>query len=263
MIKLYALMENTPFQPDFRTEHGLSLYIETKRHKILFDTGQSGQFADNAADLGIDLETVDMAVLSHGHYDHGGGIRRFLERNTHAKVYVSEYAFGKYYHGQRYIGLDPALRDSDRLISVPSVLKIDDELTLDPCRGRDMVYPVDDAGLSEMRRGNLIPDAFLHEQYLIIQEAGRRIVISGCSHRGVLNIMDWLRPDVLVGGFHFMNQVISEGENPVLDSAAEILSNYDTLYYTCHCTGKGQYEYMKKKMGDRLRYLASGQRVTI
>lgn len=75
--------------------------------------------------------------------------------------------------------------------------------------------------------------------------------------------MDWLRPDVLVGGFHFMNQVISEGENPVLDNAAEILSGYDTLYYTCHCTGKRQYEYMKKKMGDRLRYLASGQRVTI
>lgn len=262
-MKIYVLMENTLFQPDFATEHGLSLYIETERHKILFDTGQSERFADNADRLGIRLEDVDIAVLSHGHYDHGGGIRRFLECNTQAPVYLSEYAFGEYYHDMRYIGLDPSLQGNGRLIPAGSHVRIDEELTLDSCNGRARRYPGDDGGLLEKKEGRLVPDVFLHEQYLILQEAGRKIVISGCSHKGILNIMDWLRPDVLIGGFHFMGQKIPEKGNLVLDRAAEILSGYDCKYYTCHCTGEKQYEYLRGRMGSRIHYLASGQTVIL
>ena len=116
-MKLYTLMENTTCRPDFDAEHGLSLYIETDRHRLLFDIGQSGTFADNAEKLGVDLAAVDCAVLSHGHYDHGGGLKRFLEINDHAPVYLNRNAFGEYYHGpDRYIGLDTQLKKSGRLI---------------------------------------------------------------------------------------------------------------------------------------------------
>lgn len=263
-MEIYALMENIPYRQGFAAEHGLSLYIKTARHRILFDTGQSAAFADNAGLLGLDLGNVDMLVLSHGHYDHGGGIRRFLELNDCAPVYLSEYAFGAYYHGaKKYIGIDPSLEGSSRMVKVKDSLEIGEGLTLYSCNGRSCRCPVDDAGLTEKKDGVFLPDSFLHEQYLVIRENGIKTVISGCSHKGILNIIEWFRPDILVGGFHFMGQEISEAGNERLDRAAETLLQYDTVYYTCHCTGETQYRYLKEKMGDRLHYLASGQKITL
>ena len=92
-------MENTAAGENLAAEHGLSLLIETGEHRILFDAGQTGAFADNAARLGLDLSTVDLAVLSHGHYDHGGGLARFLEINCHAPVYVNPHVFEPHYNG--------------------------------------------------------------------------------------------------------------------------------------------------------------------
>lgn len=263
-MKIYSLMENTPYQPGFASEHGLSLYIETDQHKILFDFGQSGNFADNAARLGIDLCNVDIAILSHGHYDHGGGISRFLEMNSHAPIYLSRHAFGGHFHGlEKYIGLDQKLADNDRLIFTEDYLKIDDELELCSCNDQKANHPVDSAGLTCRQNDSFVAESFLHEQYLTIHDGNRTVLISGCSHKGILNIMEWLHPDVLVGGFHFMKQEIPENGNPILDEAATILSGYDTTYYTCHCTGREQFKYLKEKMETRLHYLASGQVITI
>ena len=78
-MKIVTLMENTRCREDLCCEHGLSLYMETGDHKILFDAGQSAAFGENAEILGVNLKDVDFAVLSHGHYDHGGGLGKFLQ----------------------------------------------------------------------------------------------------------------------------------------------------------------------------------------
>ena len=98
-MKIWTLMENAAAREDLAAEHGLSLLIETGAHRILFDSGQSGAFADNAEKMGLNLGTVDLAVLSHGHYDHSGGLLRFLEYNDRAKIYVDQYAFDCCWHG--------------------------------------------------------------------------------------------------------------------------------------------------------------------
>ena len=132
-MNLYTILENTTSREDLIPEHGLSLYVETGPRKLLFDTGQSGRFWDNAARLGLDLTRVDTVVLSHGHYDHGGGLGRFLECNKKARIFVSSQAFGGYYHGpEKYIGLSPALRDNPRLTAVDRPRDLGDGLSLIP-----------------------------------------------------------------------------------------------------------------------------------
>lgn len=258
MVKISVLAENTAFNPNFSSEHGLSLYIETGKHKILFDSGQSDLFAENAVLLGIDLSKVDIFVLSHGHYDHGGGLLRFLKINKAAPIYMSKYAFGSYYDAAgKYIGLSESLKASGRIVFVDNELLIDDGLTLCTCNDKGTVYPIDSAGLNVKNENRFLKDNFFHEQYLVINNDGKKIAVSGCSHKGVLNIMNWLRPDIFIGGFHFMNQDVLS-ENAVLNNAAHELLKYDTDYYTCHCTGFVQYSYLKRKMSEKLRYISSG-----
>ena len=90
---MVTLIENTPGAPGCLFEHGLSFYAETKNHKILADTGASGAFLKNAQTLGIDLRQVDTVVISHGHYDHGGGLLEFAALNPTAKIYLSKIDF--------------------------------------------------------------------------------------------------------------------------------------------------------------------------
>lgn len=258
-MRITALAENTAHDPAIGCEHGLSLYIETDSRVILFDMGQTELFAKNAEKLGIDLKKVDFAVLSHGHYDHGGGMKRFLQLNSCAPVYISRHAFEPHYNGkEKYIGLNTALSSSERLIFTDEEYKIADGLTLCACNDIQRVCDTDSGELTVMRDGRLIPEDFIHEQYLLIEENDKRVLISGCSHKGILNIVDRFKPDVLVGGFHFMKM---ELDGRLLDYAKR-LNEYPTEFYTCHCTGAEQYDYMKPHM-ERLHYLYSGKTIEI
>ena len=258
-MKITVLAENTTADGRLGKEHGLSLYIEGCGRRILFDMGQSDLFARNAQALGVDLAAVDVAVLSHGHYDHGGGLARFLALNDHAPVWVSRRAFEPHYHGAgRYIGLDPALAASPRLRAAGEETAIAPGLTLYACNGRARRYDLGSFGLTVRQGDAFLPDDFAHEHYLLLEEGGRRVLVSGCSHKGVLNIMDWFAPDVLVGGFHFSGLPLDD----TLAGYARILAGYDTDYYTCHCTGRAQYGFMAGQM-PRLHYIATGQTIEL
>lgn len=257
-MRITALTENTT-ELGFPVEHGLSLYIETGNRKILFDSGQSALFAENAARLGIDLGRVDFAVLSHGHYDHGGGLKKFLEINTHAPVYVSRYAFEPHYNAEgKYIGLDKSLGGNPRIVFTGGAYKICSGAELYSREGRETLFKTSAFGLKAERNGKIITDDFRHEHYLMIVENGRKILFSGCSHSGILNIVNWFKPDFLVGGFHFFK--LSPGEE--LESYTRLLDKTNARYYTCHCTGAEQYRFMKTIM-PRLRYISTGQSIEL
>ena len=96
-MKITVLVENTGTDA-VRGAHGLSLYVETAEHRLLFDFGPDGELLkENAAALGIDLAAVDVAILSHGHDDHAGGLKAFLETNDRAKVCAHRLAFLPHY----------------------------------------------------------------------------------------------------------------------------------------------------------------------
>ena len=263
-MKLTVLMENTLGREDLVCEHGLSLYIEACGKKILFDAGQSGNFADNAEKLGVDLTQVDLAILSHGHYDHSGGMMRFLEINSTAKLYVHKDAFAPHFNSTgSYIGPDPVLLDTGRVIFSPGTLTLAEGLTLTDYRDVNSDYPIDPAGLSMEEKGEKVPEDFRHEQYLMIREGEKTVCISGCSHKGILNITKWADPDVLVGGFHFMNIDPETPEKTRLDEAAQVLLQGKATFYTGHCTGLAPYAYLKNKMGDRLHYISTGTELVV
>lgn len=254
-MRVSVLIENTAHDPSLVAEHGLSLYIETGDHVFLFDTGATGAFVSNARRMGLDLGKVDALILSHGHYDHGGGLEAFLACNATAPVYLSAHAFGGHYNGAgKDIGLPRYLQDHPRLIPVSDRLTLAPGVMLECCRDREPKYPVMPFGLQIMENGCLLPERFDHELYLVVEE-DKRICFSGCAHRGVENILHWLSPDVLIGGFHFKQ--LQPGA-PRLELAARHLMEIPCEYYTCHCTGQEQYEYLKERMGQRLHRLSTG-----
>ena len=255
-MKITTLIENTALSPELTAEHGLSLFVEAAGHTFLFDAGQSDAFAANARKLGVDLRAAEFAVLSHGHYDHGGGMTRFLEHNYTAKIYVNQNAFGGHYNGAgRYIGLDESLRSSGRLILTCDEHPIAPGLTLHTCNDRPRLMPTEPFGLTERVGDFLLPEEFRHEQALLIEENGRRILLSGCAHKGVLNLLHWFKPDVFVGGFHFKQL---PPDDPRLRSWGERMAAYDTTFYTGHCTGAEQYAVLKEILGDRLNAISTG-----
>ena len=95
-MQITVLIENTT-DSELVCEHGLSLLIENEGQKVLLDAGQTGVFLENAYKMGMDINHVDYAVLSHGHYDHAGGFAAYLERNPHVKVYAMEQITQEYY----------------------------------------------------------------------------------------------------------------------------------------------------------------------
>ena len=112
-MRIINLMENTKGAEGCVWEHGLSFYIETKKHKLLADTGASEAFLKNAVVLGIDLRRVDTVILSHGHYDHGGGLAAFAVLNPRAGIWMHRGAGEAYYHKteqmEKYIGISPEI----------------------------------------------------------------------------------------------------------------------------------------------------------
>ena len=258
-MQVTVLAENTTKHPALAAEHGLSLYVETAGHRILFDMGQSDLFCQNARRLGIDLSAVDLAILSHGHYDHGGGLATFLEINDRAPILLREDAFLPHYNAVgKYIGLDASLKKHPRLRFVGDEYRIDDALTLLSCNQNTRPYAVPFSGLTEETATGRAPDRFFHEQYLCIRENGKAVVLSGCSHKGIRNVVSWLSPDVLIGGFHTSKLPLDQH----LLSEAEALAASPTTYYTCHCTGTEAFAHMKNVM-PRLFYLSTGESIKI
>ena len=268
-MRIINLVENTEGASGCGVEHGLCFYIETEKHKLLMDTGQTGLLLENAEKLGIDLTQVDTVVLSHGHYDHGGGILPFAKINLTAKIYVPEAAFGEYYSMNKagephYIGLAKEIQELPQVVTVSTkeeIYRIDDELSLFSGIGSEHAVPSTNQRLKKKTEEGYVQDDFAHEQCLVISEGVKKVLLSGCAHHGILNIEE---PDFVISGFHMMKKhsYTDEDINMIIDTALA-LRQYKTVFYTGHCTGVEPYNAMKKLMGNQLHYVHSGDEIRI
>lgn len=268
-MRIVNLIENTEGYPGCSYEHGLSFYIETKKQKTVMDTGASDAFLANARLLGIDLGEVDQVILSHGHYDHGGGIMAFAGEHPGVRIYMQRSAGGEFYHikpeGTKYIGLDPRITKMPQCVLLDGDVEIDEELFLfTDIKGRKM-WPEGNRKLKKKEGDDLVQDDFRHEQCLVVREGNFHVLLSGCAHNGILNILDRYRqlfhrwPDVLISGFHMKQDVYKETDLDNIKETARILKKTGILCYTGHCTGRKAYDVMKEILQEQLHPIHSGE----
>lgn len=269
-MKIAVLLENTACAGGIGAAHGLSLYLETPGHKLLFDMGPNAAFAENAQAMGVDLGAVDTAVLSHGHYDHAGGLDLFCRRNSAAGIYVQAAALAPCWSAgkgePRYIGVPRSgLAHRDRFILCRGDRRIDGELFLfSSVTGEAFPTAANRTLLMEGPEG-LVPDTFAHEQDLLVTAEGKAVLIAGCAHRGIVNILRRCEellgrsPDYLFAGFHLHDPATGRPEpEALLRAVAEELAARPTRYFTGHCTGEAAYGVLKERLGDQLSHMGGG-----
>ncbi|MBQ2681092.1 MAG: MBL fold metallo-hydrolase [Eggerthellaceae bacterium] len=259
-MKVTVLSENTTKGPKVTPEFGLSLHVECGGQSILFDAGSGGNFARNAQALGIDLSQVDSAVLSHGHFDHANGFGTFIEMNDHAPIYAHEGFDGDIFKKpDEYIGIAAELKGNSRFEVVSESREIGEGLVLLSYDSATSLHPIESGDMCVKGEDGMRPDDFSHEHYLLACEGDVRLLVTGCSHKGIANIMAWAKAQHVthvIGGFHLMG--VQSGEFGKLDGLADELLAYGAMYYTGHCTGIEQYAYLKSRMGNKVCYAGTG-----
>jgi 7,8-dihydropterin-6-yl-methyl-4-(beta-D-ribofuranosyl)aminobenzene 5'-phosphate synthase len=266
-MRIVTLIENLVYQQGLIAEHGLSIYIETESTRILFDTGQSGLFLQNAKIMGVNVEEIDTLILSHGHYDHTGGLYPFLEKNKKARVYAKKDIFTpKYRNHNRFIGTifrEEILKE--RLFFIDEITEIADDIFLMP--KIKVSYPIDThfAGLNKMDGNEFLPDEFEDELFLTIKHKRQIHIITACSHRGITNICNTateffqLPVGLILGGFH-----LKDCSSDQFDQIIQYFWKLKPISIgVCHCTGVERYVEMKGRLVTNLFYNNAGHEINL
>ena len=259
-MKWIVLSDNRSNDSRLSIEHGLSILLETERYRILLDTGASDVFIKNAELLGIDLSTIDYVFISHGHSDHAGGLRYFLEQNQRAKIIVSPDAMsGKFYSKRGNLHSITTVWPKsikDRFVTIEKTCEIADGLCV--IAHIPQVHPMPKGNkhlFVENANDEYVNDDFRHE--LALYTDG--FLFTGCAHSGLENILAACPYPVstVAGGFHLLDGQESEEE---LQALAKRLKENDsaTQFYTSHCTGDNVFEVMKGVMGEQLQSFRCG-----
>jgi 7,8-dihydropterin-6-yl-methyl-4-(beta-D-ribofuranosyl)aminobenzene 5'-phosphate synthase len=271
-IKITTLAENTA-ELGYLAEWGLSMLVEADGAKVLFDTGAGLAAVHNAQLLDIDLATIDRIVLSHGHYDHTGGLREVLTRMhkeveiiAHPDVWAAKYGkWGK--HTEHYAGMpfrreqleslgarfnltDKPVRITSRFMTTGEVPMLTD-------------YEEIDSGLFDKDTGEMLPDELKDDLSMVIDADFGLVVILGCAHHGIINTLRQAQKaagkDLVyaaIGGTHLLNADLARWARTAAD-----LKEMGVQYLgVSHCTGFEASAFLAQEFGSRFFLNNSGSK---
>ena len=274
-MKWTVLSDNRRCDDSLETEHGLSILLETKKHRILLDTGASDVFIRNAERLrvgasagmkmGIDLSMVDYVFISHGHSDHAGGLKHLMKKINNAQVIVSPHAINGKFFSKRgnlhSITAEWPKIDDGRLVLINQTCAIAEDIHVIAHIPQSHPMPKGNQNLYvQNTAGDYIHDDFRHELALYVDG----LLFTGCAHSGLENILaacPW-PVHTIIGGFHLLDSLETEEELAAL--AQRMKAKYpNTQFYTSHCTGDKVFAVLKTIMGNQLHAFSCGMTITV
>ena len=271
-MKIAMLLENNKIDKTYKNEHGLSIYIEFGEHKILFDTGPSNTYLKNAAKMGVNVAEIDTIIISHGHSDHIAGLPFFPNNKQLQRVIMSQNIHTPFWikAGPKFVNVGIKQQQFEHLQQ--KILYVDKMFTLTENikiigLGNQQAHS---GNLYMGERSNRQLDTFSHEIFLIIEQNNELVVFTGCSHNGIINIMNAITEEfpmkkikAVIGGFHliklpYLNNLNTSKQN-VLTLAKALKTYHVETYYSCHCTGKKGMKIMRTVLGNRLEEFPTGK----
>lgn len=271
-MTLTIVVENTahPDRPELRADHGLAVHIDTGEYRLLYDFGPEGPLKTNAEALGIDLGTVDLAVLSHGHHDHAGGLADFFAHNSTASVIHGKGALAPRWaikKGQpKLVGVETGVsaQNTGRFTPIGGRLNPAPGVTLLTAAPGHHPRPAGNATLLAGPEGDRLPDTFDDEITAVIEGNTGIVVVSGCSHRGILNIVEQVKTfcsecpvAAVIGGFHLIDEKeTDESRQAVAEGLRRALP--ESIFYLGHCTDPDAVQTIEALLGERTRRLHTG-----
>ena len=271
-MKAKVLVDNIT-KNQWKAEWGLSIYIEYNGHRILLDTGTTEAFAENADQMGVRLEDVEVGVLSHAHYDHSDGLGEFFKRNPTAKFYLQKSAEENCYSRKnflfkKYIGIRRGYLETykDRIVYADGDLEVIPGVTLLAHRTPGLADIGRKAGMYVKKNGRWKPDDFSHEQSLVFDTKEGLVIFNSCSHGGADNIIAETADAfpqkhiyALIGGFHLFASPDAE----VRALAERIRSTGIERVITGHCTGKRAYAILHEELGGAVEQMYAGMEILV
>ncbi len=276
-MRIVNLSDDRKPSKDLIKEHGLSFYMETEYKKYLFDTGASEVFIRNAHSLGINLRDVDAVIISHNHYDHISGLEFFFEINKKAKVYIKEDSLYETFY-MRTLYECPLGKFHDNLASNNRIVFIKDNFQLD----KNLYLVSDIKGNKDVfsqgtqfyirKNGEVYPDEFTHEMFIVYLRDNMSNILTACSHRGIINIIETVKEkfklpiNKVIGGMHLAalaGTTINCSEKYYFHLADYLSEAEIEKIHTCHCTGKFAYDLLKRDLKRKIDYFFLGDEIII
>lgn len=273
-MEIIILVDNRADETNgLRAEHGLSLWVESDDGKrFLIDVGATPLFIENARKMGVDIAEADFLVLSHAHADHVGGLAAFLQINNKSEIYLSSNIRGLNCYStrsgtRRDISIDHNLlqQHKERFVFIDENEKITNNILL--LSEIPIAHPVPKANATLLANG--IGDDFSHELAVMLSaDSGTATIISPCSHRGILNILDAAKENVIVnfvGGLHLLDsdEKCSFESVDEVQSLAREISKRNIRLFTGHCTGKMAKDILLKELNKNFTDFYSGLTINL